>query len=322
MPVLHYSLVSGGVVADGFQLHVFAPHLRRLVTRPLTGALDGATSIPELTQSHFVGGLLMQVLVRPDPVAWLTQVAEDIRHAGTEPVAGQSCHKLVATLAGRKVTLWVPVVGPPLLRQLMVRSADPQQQGPRITERYTNWRVNEPRPENAFNVKRLDKLAHDALLAIRNGKQNPGAVLIGQPAPQQELPLLGGGKFDLARHQGEDVVILDFWATWCLPCRKSMPALVELAREYEDRNVVLYAVNSGEKAEKIRQFLKDQQWELAVPLDVDQKLGRAYYVSGIPHLVVVDQQGVVRHAQSGFSPRLKDQLRDLLDSLLPDESAG
>ena len=71
--------------------------------------------------------------------------------------------------------------------------------------------------------------------------------MIGKPAPEFTLPLLDGGIFELAAHRGKEIVLLDFWATWCGPCRAAMPVLVDVAKEYADKGVRYYAIDLREE---------------------------------------------------------------------------
>lgn len=140
--------------------------------------------------------------------------------------------------------------------------------------------------------------------------------LTGKPAPPIKLALLDGGTFELASHKGKDIVLLDFWATWCGPCRVAMPVLVEVADQYAAKGVRYFAVNLREKPEVIKKYLRDQKLKIAVPLDQDGNVARQYNVRGIPTMVIVDKEGVVRKIHVGSSPELKADLTRTLDELL------
>ncbi len=150
----------------------------------------------------------------------------------------------------------------------------------------------------------------------RTSSRPPQSSLVGKPAPSVNLELLGGGDLDLAKHKGKDIVILDFWATWCGPCVAAMPVVEQVAAEYRSRGVVLYAVNQREDARTIRSFLKDQGINVNVALDSNGSVGDTYGVQGIPTMVIIDKGGVVRDVHIGFNPDLENELREQLDAIL------
>jgi len=123
----------------------------------------------------------------------------------------------------------------------------------------------------------------------------------GQPAPPFELPVLGakgeptGQHIDLASLRGK-VVVLEFWATWCAPCRASLPHLDRMARGWGD-SVAAIAVNLDD-GPKARAMFTDQGWRLTLT-GSDDELAMRYQVEMLPHLVVIDQTGVVRLVARG-----------------------
>jgi len=147
------------------------------------------------------------------------------------------------------------------------------------------------------------------------------SALVGKPAPEIKLDLLDGGKFDLANYKGKNVLIVDFWATWCGPCRAAMPVLMDVAKEYQPKGVLYFAVDLREDKATIQKFLTAQKWNIKVPLDKTGKVADAYGVSGIPTMAIIDKQGVVREVHLGFSPTLKNDLKKSLDKLVTDKVA-
>lgn len=144
----------------------------------------------------------------------------------------------------------------------------------------------------------------------------PGSELLGKVAPAFELNLLAGGNMALANHKDKDVVVLDFFATWCGPCRMSMPIVNEVANEYKDKGVATYAVNCGEDADRVEKFMAGQKLTLNVAMDTTQKVQRLYGANSIPRMVVIGKDGTVQAIHAGFSPALGKELREQLDTLL------
>ena len=120
----------------------------------------------------------------------------------------------------------------------------------------------------------------------------------------------------LSSHKGKQIVILDFWATWCGPCVKGMPITQKVAKQYASKGVVLYAVNLKEDAKKIRAFLNKQKLKLNVLLDSKGTIGQKYGAKSIPMLVLIDKDGTVQKVHIGFSNSLESALKRDLDALV------
>ncbi len=155
-----------------------------------------------------------------------------------------------------------------------------------------------------------------ALVAWQLGCSAPaptGELEVGQPAPAFKLADLNGNEVSLDQFKGK-VVLLDFWATWCGPCRMSMPLLEKLQSQYTS-DLALLAINLEEPRDLVAGYVKRQNLHSRVLLDEEGEVGRKYRSGSIPMQVLIDKDGVVRHVQIGFSPRMGDQLRGQIEQL-------
>jgi thiol-disulfide isomerase/thioredoxin len=118
-----------------------------------------------------------------------------------------------------------------------------------------------------------------------------GAALLGNPAANFSLPDLSGQSHSLASMRGK-VVLLDFWASWCGPCRRSMPHIEALHREYGPRGLVVLGVNS-ETAAKAKDYLQANGFTFPTLVDNGGNVGQQFQVSGIPTTVLIDRSGRV-----------------------------
>ena len=139
--------------------------------------------------------------------------------------------------------------------------------------------------------------------------------LAGKPAPSFELKDLEGQSVSLESMK-DQVIILDFWATWCGPCVQSLPGLNEIANEYAERGVRVLAINQQEEADAVRAFMAAKGLSLKTLLDADGSAGRKYRVSGIPQTVIIGRDGVVRKVLIGFSPGHSAILREEVEAAL------
>ncbi len=155
-------------------------------------------------------------------------------------------------------------------------------------------------------------------------ESQPGAepehALVGKPAPLFNTNFLDGAPFELSQHLGKDVVVLDFWATWCGPCVASMPTLSEVTNEFSDRGVRLFAVNCAEQPEEVKDFVEQSGLELTVVMDPEGLISKAYGADGIPQTVLIDRQGKVRFVHVG-SQNLREWLTEKLN-ILSSELSG
>jgi thiol-disulfide isomerase/thioredoxin len=126
-------------------------------------------------------------------------------------------------------------------------------------------------------------------------------VQVGQPAPNFKLMDLHGQEVSLDQFKGR-VVLLDFWATWCGPCRMTMPLVDRLQKEYSS-SLVLLAVNLQDNKEEVEDFVYKLGLNSQVLLDEKGSVGQTYGAAAIPMEVLIDKQGVVRDVIRGFDPR-------------------
>ena len=114
-------------------------------------------------------------------------------------------------------------------------------------------------------------------------------------------------------------VLVDFWATWCGPCRKAMPILEKIAEKYKGNGVRLYAVNLEEEEKQIKLFLDGQKLDVTVVLDGNGAVSRKYFVTGIPSTVIIAMDGSVQAVHEGLTPNLETVLMRELDALVKGE---
>ena len=135
------------------------------------------------------------------------------------------------------------------------------------------------------------------------------------PAPGFSLPSRAGDEISLEQYQ-DQVVMINFWASWCGDCREAMPALNDLYRRYLEVGFELLSVNMDRKWDDAEEMARSLKMEHPVLFDDGQKVSRLYDVEAMPVTVLVDREGVVRHVNRGYrrggEALFLEQLRALL----------
>ena len=125
---------------------------------------------------------------------------------------------------------------------------------------------------------------------------------------------MDGKTYKLSDLKGK-VVLIDFWATWCPPCREELPIIEKLHREFKDKNLVVLGI-SNEERETIEDFLKNNPLTFPILLDEKRKVAKSYRVVAIPRLLLIDKTGKIRKDILGYNPKNEEILRELIEKLL------
>jgi peroxiredoxin len=139
--------------------------------------------------------------------------------------------------------------------------------------------------------------------------------LTGQPAPDFALKSATGENLRLSEYRGE-VVMVNFWATWCGPCRQEMPLLDELYGRYERVGFKLLGVNIDDDSRRAMQMVQDLGVTFPVLFDDTKSVSKLYQVEAMPVTVLVDRAGTVRFVHHGYKPGYEEQYLTEVRSLL------
>jgi peroxiredoxin/outer membrane lipoprotein-sorting protein len=155
----------------------------------------------------------------------------------------------------------------------------------------TNWKEAEIKLPPANDLFSFDPPSSATEVATLN---LPGerVLLTGKNAMDFELKDLQGAQVRLSSFRGK-IVLLDFWATWCPPCRKEMPSIEKLHRQFAGKDVVVLGINDEDSA-TVKSFLKKNEYSLPTLLDSKKNVHRLYGARAIPTVIVIDRDGVIR----------------------------
>ncbi|MEM7432434.1 MAG: TlpA disulfide reductase family protein [Pseudomonadota bacterium] len=139
--------------------------------------------------------------------------------------------------------------------------------------------------------------------------------LKGQQAPDFALKSSTGENLRLSEYRG-DVVMINFWATWCGPCRQEMPLLDALYDRYERVGFSLLGVNIDDDSSKAMDMVSELGVSFPVLFDARKEVSRMYDVDAMPVTILLDREGNVRHVHQGYKPGYEDLYLDEIRSLL------
>jgi peroxiredoxin len=146
-----------------------------------------------------------------------------------------------------------------------------------------------------------------------------GIVEMRQPtaAPDVSLPTLDGRRVAMKDFRGK-LVLVNFWATWCVPCQWEMPLMERLYRDYRDRGFVVLAVSIDQgDPERVRAFVRDRKLTYPVGLDPTHEVARSFGVTGLPATLLVGPDGIIKGVTYGPKEWDGKEARALVASLLP-----
>ena len=139
--------------------------------------------------------------------------------------------------------------------------------------------------------------------------------LEGRAAPDFVLKSSTGENLRLSEYRG-DVVMINFWATWCGPCRQEMPLLDELYTRYQRVGFNLLGVNIDDDSRRAMQMIDELGVSFPVLFDARKEVSKLYEVEAMPVTVLVDREGMVRHVHHGYKPGYEDAYLDQIRALL------
>ena len=135
------------------------------------------------------------------------------------------------------------------------------------------------------------------------------------PAPQFTLPTLEGGKVALNEFRGK-LLMLNFWASWCVSCREEMPAMERLYQKYKDQGFVILGVNIKDEKKSAISFVKELKITFPIAFDPKGEVGLVYGAWGIPTTYLIDANGLALARVVGSADWYSPGARELIEKIL------
>jgi len=148
-------------------------------------------------------------------------------------------------------------------------------------------------------VNKLNRLIVVTLLMLLSVSSH--AVDVREEAPDFTLKSLEGTNLRLEEYRGQ-VVLINFWASWCGPCRQEMPLLDRLHHRYEDTGFAVLGINVEGEIKPAQKVVDKTNVTFPVLIDEEQKVSEMYSLEAMPSTIVVDRDGIVRYIHRGYKP--------------------
>lgn len=149
------------------------------------------------------------------------------------------------------------------------------------------------------------------------------ALAPGKKAPDFKLESTSGKQITLAQLKANPakkgsyrVVLVDFWATWCPPCRESIPFLQKMHDKYSKKGLVVAGISLDDNIQEVKTYAKNNKLKYTLLLDKDKKAAKKYGVSSIPTIFLIDKSGKIKYVHVGLSEDLEKQLEKEIKLLL------
>ena len=135
------------------------------------------------------------------------------------------------------------------------------------------------------------------------------------PAPSFTLTTLTGQPDGLSQYKGQ-VVMVNFWATWCGPCQQEMPLLDQMYKKYKPAGFTLIGVNVDKESPAVKELLARKPVSFPVLLDPANQVSKAYHVDEMPSSVIIDRKGQIRYIHRGYKPGDENDYQDRIRQLI------
>ncbi|MFC1952384.1 peroxiredoxin family protein [Chloroflexota bacterium] len=161
----------------------------------------------------------------------------------------------------------------------------------------------------------LGSVLTSGLLMVGCVPTSTQGIEVGNLTPDFQLQSTDGQTVSISSLRGKPVLI-NFWATWCPPCRSEMPYIQEIYEEWSGKGLVVLAINIGESSTQADGFMQSNNLTFTVLLDTTQKVAQSYNITGIPTTFFVDEDGIIKEKVVGAFPN-KAQIEAELSKIMP-----
>ncbi|OOZ39548.1 redoxin [Solemya pervernicosa gill symbiont] len=153
------------------------------------------------------------------------------------------------------------------------------------------------------------------LMSLMAAGANAAQLATDTPAPDFTLKSSSGENLKLSEYRG-NVVMINFWASWCAPCRQEMPLIDALHQRYEKLGFTVLGINVDSDSSAAIKWLKEQPVSFPILFDSENSVSQGYQVAAMPSTVMVDRDGKIRFTHLGYQPGLEAEYQQQIRTLV------
>jgi peroxiredoxin len=227
-----------------------------------------------------------------------------VQYIGTEKVDGLDCDRLrITSEVNLPRDIWVTKSNAPMLLKVEPNMTPglPEKARKAGNRIFLSFAYKDQILGKSMNDGRFDVAHPSDAKYVREFFHEEGSQLIGKMAPDVTLPMADGTSIKLSSLR-DRLVVLDFWATWCPPCVRSLPIFTKASVPFKSKGVVFIAVNKGEPMATAKSYLKSNHIDATLAADRDGRVASAFDVEGIPCTVFIGRDGIIKGVHVGIRP--------------------
>ena len=257
-----------------------------------------------LLDQNLAAAIVRDLLVPPNGERWEHGIT-DIEYLAHEKIRDHFAHRIRVEQESNngdiiEIDFWISDDHKPKISQVSYAENNEAEASTHVTASYANWNFSPALTDDRFetppNKLKSFRSYRSAIRAMAQDRRRDSRLrqrLIGTSVSDVTLTMLDGTTVNLESLRGDGLVILDFWATWSRSCVNAIPIWHQILQSHETEKIHYFAVNQGEFADDVQQFVRDNKLSGAFAIDPKRTVGAEFQVKAIPQTIVIDKDGVI-----------------------------
>ena len=127
------------------------------------------------------------------------------------------------------------------------------------------------------------------------------ALLNSEPVQPFSLPDINNENVNISEFMGDNLIVLDFWASWCAPCMRLLPELDKIDQDFDNVKVITISIDNPRSVSRAKSLIRSQRYNFLTLFDTDQEIMKRFQVTSVPHTFLIDMEGKVVYEHTGYT---------------------